>query len=109
MGGASPSLAVRGNNDVNAAASWATTTSTLSNHLGSATAARWFAKRAVKPRVGGRVFVGGEKSKALQPIAQAWTEVLDARTGKTYWQGREEVEKRVLSGLLDTLFSCANA
>lgn len=87
--GASPSLAVRGTNDVNAAASWATTASALGDHLGSATAARWFAKRAGKPRVGSR---GGEKSKALQPVAQAWTGVVDVDTGKTYWQGGEEVD-----------------
>ena len=31
----------------------------------------------------------GEAGKALQPIAQAWTEVLDSRTGQTYWQVRE--------------------
>ena len=103
VGGTSPSPG-----DVNVATSfWPTTPSTFVGMGNPATARagtgastagapRWFAKPARRaPRKvksgastgAGAAASGGEKGKALQPVAEAWTEVLDARTGKTYWQG----------------------
>lgn len=107
VGGTSPFLG-----DVNVATlSRPTTASTFVGNpataragTGASTAGapRWFAKparrapRKVKSSAStgaGAGASGGEKGKALQPVAEAWTEVLDARTGKTYWQGGGRAKK----------------